>query len=179
MTGKELYKAVCALGYQTSLEFDENFYTAANIALFSLSRLVPEIKTLTLSKEKGEYDMTELTDDFGSFSPSPIHELVCGYDYRTEGHSRLVVLREGKNEHLTVEYKRKPREITLDNFEDEIDISESCADMLILLSAFYVFLDDDPDKAEIFFLRYKEQAGEVIKDRNNALFEKVINVTGW
>ena len=76
MTGKELYKAVCALGYQTSLEFDENFYTAANIALFSLSRLVPEIKTLTLSGEKGGYDMIKLTDDFGGFSPAPIRDLV-------------------------------------------------------------------------------------------------------
>ena len=179
MTGKELYKAVCALGYQTSLEFDENFYTAANIALFSLSRLVPEIKTLTLSNKKGVYDMIELTDDFGGFSPAPIRDLVCGYDYRTEGSSRIVILRDTKRSDLSVEYKRKPVEITLDNLEDEIDIAESYVDMLVLLSAFYVFLDDDPDKAEIFFLRYKEQAGEVIKDRNNALFEKVINVTGW
>ena len=48
MTGRELYKAVSALGYQTSLEFDDNFYTAANIALLSVSRLAHDKRSLTV-----------------------------------------------------------------------------------------------------------------------------------
>ncbi len=182
MTGRELYKAVAALGYQTSLEFDGNFFAAANIALCSVSRVTSEKKSVFVNINDdacGFIDMLLVTDDFDSFSSFPVKELEKGKEYTVEGSSKIVFLKKINREGVTVEYKKRPTLISYDNFDMDIDIYPALSDLLVLLTAFYVLLDDDPDKAMVYFTRYNEEAERAIRSIRSDLYESVINVTGW
>lgn len=182
MTGNELYSAVSALGYQTSLEFDDNFYTAANIAILTVSRIAPEKRYIALEKVSGsgeKYDVALLTDDFAGFTDDPIKELVRGRDYRIESGGRITFIKRLDGEDLTVEYKHQPSHLNADNMEDSIDVLPSLSDLIILLTAFYVLLDDDPDKAMLYFTRYSEQAEKAVRGKRDASYERVLNITGW
>lgn len=181
VTVNELYKAVSALGWQTSLESGENFYIAANLALSAVRGRFPSLSVLCIehSGRVGEsYDLSLLTEDFGYFTQNPIDGLVRGRDYVITGAGRIVITSSVGKRTLSVRYERTGREIEHYSREDEIDLSERYSHLLILLTAFYVWLDEEPEKAALYFTRYSEEAALLAK-REERFSDTVIDVTGW
>ena len=56
--------------------------------------------------------------------------------------------------HLT--YRKAPRPITLDDRDAEIDISEEVSSLLPMLTGAYLWLDDEPEKAQYYMNLYRE-----------------------
>lgn len=103
------------------------------------------------------YDLAKLIEDFGALQAPPLTKngealkSEEGGGYRLEsGH--LLYLSNAKSEILTLSYRRR---LTLPE-EGELPLSEEESQLLPLLIAAYVWLDDDPEKAAFYFNRFRE-----------------------
>ena len=57
---------------------------------------------------------------------------------------------------INVKYERAPREITLDDRDTEIDVSKEKLPLLPLLTAAFLWLEDDWDKSQYYLSLYKD-----------------------
>lgn len=101
------------------------------------------------------YDVRRSISDFAAFSGPA----------RTEDGRILnnVMLSDGKliikgesNQAIFIEYKRTPRKITGANDDEIIDIPSELEGLLPLLTAAFMWLDDDEEKAQYYMQLYRE-----------------------
>ncbi len=109
------------------------------------------------------YDLTKLIEDFGALHSPPVSHTEAASEegaggYRLEsGH--LLYLPNTKREILTLSYRRR---LTLPA-EGELPLTEEEAQLLPLLCAAYVWLEDDPEKATFYFSRFREGVGRLYR----------------
>ncbi|MBQ7327165.1 MAG: hypothetical protein IJW93_06815 [Clostridia bacterium] len=113
------------------------------------------------------YDLNEL-DDFLSLASPPItededYERLRG-DYDIEG-GRAILLPYSVSGCYKVLYKRRPAEIINDGTaasnESKIELDEELCSLMPVLIASYVYLDDEPEKAEYYLSLYRERAAAI------------------
>ena len=106
------------------------------------------------------YELSELADDFFGFSTLPTDEnekVIAGSHFRDD---TLFIPSDYEGEiHLT--YRRVPRAILADAPNAGIDVAPSLAHLLPLLTASYLWLDDDAGKAQFYMQMYMEGIRDV------------------
>lgn len=130
------------------------------------------------------YDMELIVSDFLRFSMPPVYRedgvpVDFNADYFIEG-SQLILPHYAPEGDYCVTYEHLPTPITPDTSDTaEIDCERELCDLLPLVCAYYVWLDDDPDKAGAFYARYTEQAA--IKASQRKIRTRMIyrSSNGW
>lgn len=141
------------------------------------------------------YDIAELTKaedgrvvfmDFANDQPVQQGSFSSGQSYRTvEDYKKqdksIILLNHFDVGEFTVWYKKYPRPIvtsTPDEYELELDYD--AADLVPLLASHYIWLDDDPQRATMYYNDFAERSGEIMGTASRppsvAEYE---NTTGW
>lgn len=116
------------------------------------------------------YDMTAYTDDFLSFVNTP-PITVFGYNIG-EYFCNATVLEfpETQNGELLVEYRKKPRTVTIEEYEENTDTVLDVAEDVVMLLPYLVthdlFLDDNPDVAVRAYGIYEAERSKYIAERS-------------
>ena len=132
------------------------------------------------------YDMKLLTDDYLAFSSPPIVEdksykrLVKGYEIESD----TLLLPYEERGAYRVAYKRKPKQIVISrdlpaNDSTEIDLDEELCTLLPILTASYIWLEDEPDRAMYYKSLYNERVSEIIAFKRSYAPTRAINTNGW
>lgn len=107
------------------------------------------------------YDLTAFVDDFVTAAALPCDgngDQITGAFYDAD--RRTLFLPEKYEGDVAVDYRRRVRPATIELFEsgeEPVDIREDIADLLPLLVASFVWLDDEPTKAQYYKALYDEQ----------------------
>ena len=152
------------------------YFTVSNLAVFEdiLSSKTPDIPEYGPHKE---LDPQDYCSDFRAFCGQPRDkegsivssvELIDGriiapFDYRGE---------------LYLTYYRSPREMSLLLPNETVDISGECAPMLPLLTAAFMWLDDDAGKAQYYMSLYRDLVANVRRYSTNKI-DTAYRVNGW
>lgn len=170
MTGKELHETVAQMGFAQTLEDGERyFYRAVNLSLSRICRLFPLFSSLSLDAREGDgVDVRERDGAFLGFPASPIlgealggrgaSLLSEGRDYLIRGSRIHFLTNVGR---VTVYYLRRPREASVDNAEEALDIEPAAESLLPLLTASYLWLDDRGELATHYLKLYQAESEEL------------------
>jgi hypothetical protein len=153
------------------------FYKISELCFFDL--LTSDGK-VTPPSEACRYDISLIAPDFLRFSADPVcTEDGTVPDFFIEGAS-LLIPRGVPDGDYNVFYEHKPEKVTLDTVDtEELDCDSDVSDLLPLITAFYLWIDDFPDKAQIFYQRYAEQASLVRDKREIRERQRFISVNNW
>jgi hypothetical protein len=132
------------------------------------------------------YDISELVTDFLALS-SPLIIESSGLTYMNQGYSvengRAILLPHDANGLYKVTYNRIPQRIddeyAASNNTAKIDLDEDLCTLLPILIASYIWLDDEPEKAQYYLMLYKERAIEIERKIYNATPVLIENTNGW
>lgn len=186
MTGKELYTTVAQMGFARTLEDNEPyFYRAANLSLSRISRRFPRVCLYSLPVLDGQrsavFDLAELVEDFAGFPREVLFgenaTAVEGRDFRIEG-SRIFLARDLTGS-FTVRYLHRPRPVTLDTADEEIDLAPYAESLLAPLVASYLWLDDRGELATHYLSLYHTEAEELSRVLNRHGGASILIQNGW
>jgi hypothetical protein len=79
---------------------------------------------------------------------------------------------------LYLTYYRSPKRLDASSMDAEIDISEECLPMLPLLTASFMWLDDDTAKAQYYMTLYRDMVANVKRYSTNKI-DTEYRVNGW
>lgn len=154
----------------------EYYFTVSNLAVFDdlISDSAADIPEYTPYKELCPEDYC---DDFRSF---------IGYPNDKNGVAeKSVKLIDGRirapfdyKGELYLTYYRIPKSITAESASAPIDISEECAPMLPLLTASFMWLDDDAAKAQYYMSLYRDLIANVRRYSTNKV-DTAYGGNGW
>lgn len=152
------------------------YFTVRNLAVFDdvISNNAVDIPEYTPFKE---LDPEDYCDDFRAFSDLPRDKngapvsavklvdgkIIAPFDYRGD---------------LYLAYYRVPKPISSDGADSKIDVSEECAPMLPLLTAAFMWLDDDAAKAQYYMSLYRDLAANLKRYSTNKI-DTEYRVNGW
>jgi hypothetical protein len=80
---------------------------------------------------------------------------------------------------VNILYKRRPEALCIDYPDAEIDIPRSTENLLPLLVASYLWLDDDPDKAQYYMQLYRDEMARLKRYIPSVIGGGYQDVTGW
>lgn len=131
------------------------------------------------------YDISKLAPDFLSLAKPPVVEsddityLNQGY---TVENGRVILLPYDKKGVYKVIYNKRPLVITsvngAVNDNTVIELDEDLCALLPLLVASYIWVDDEPEKAQYYMNLYRERAADIERRLYNATPIQ-INTNGW
>ena len=133
------------------------------------------------------YDMRTLAGDFLSFDSPPIkadNDLVTlNQGYRIEGSSTVVLPNDAEGCYKVL-YKRKPAAINFnedpaEDDERDIDLDAELCEILPLLMAAYIWLEDEPEKAAFYLNLYRERAADIELRTNIPKPAIIRSANGW
>ncbi len=153
-----------------------SFWGESGLTLLSLAVYEEALSSPPDPFGSSRYDLSALIDDFGALSSPPAKKggqrPIGGDGYRLEsGH--LLSLPNDAPATLTLTYRRR---LSLPE-EGELPLTEEESQLLPLLCAAYVWLEDDPDKAAFYFNRFREGEGRLV--RGYATAAPYNDRTGW
>ena len=153
-----VFRGFCEKG--DTLVFSGDFrYTVYGLTVYS-ERISDRIADIRIKGEELQYDMTELTDDFLAFfgtAQNRQRASACGVRY--EG--SCVYIPYGTAEQILIKYRRTPKPITGLDTDATVDIPSETEHLLPLLTAAYLWLDDDRDKAEYYMQLYQSEIASI------------------
>lgn len=154
----------------------EYYFTVSNLALFKdlVGAGVTDIPEYSPFRELRPEDYC---DDFRAFASHPTDKDGQAYDEVKLIDGRIRAPFDFRGE-LYLTYYRTPRKIDAESPNAEIDISGECAPMLPLLTASFLWLDDDPSKAQYYMSLYRDMAANTKRYSNNKL-DAAYSVNGW
>ena len=132
------------------------------------------------------YDISSLTDDFLALATPPIIEAEGGV-YLNQGYAiedgRVILLPYDKKGVYKIMYERKPQEVEYkqnlsEDKSTKIDLDEDLCALLPILVASYIWLEDEPQKAEYYLALYREGAANIISRVRNVT-PIPITTNGW
>ena len=148
------FRGFCSKG--DNITFSGDFlYTVYDLSVFS-ERVGDNISDIPIRGEPIVYDMCKLTDDFLAFS-GPIRDGKGRSIHGARFEGSLVYLPEGASGEVVISYRRAPRAITGFDTSAIIDIPTEAMALLPLLTASYLWLDDDSAKAEYYMQLYQSE----------------------
>lgn len=132
------------------------------------------------------YGMKELAADFLSFCTPPIKVEECdrmlNQEYRIEEND-VLLLPYGEDGLYRVHYKRLPKALVNigapDADETKIDLDEELCSLMPLLTAAYVWAEDEAELAQYYLTLYRERAADIEARDRNAAPVVIKNVYGW
>ena len=151
------------------LKFSGEFiYYIQNVALYEhvLSENVSDIPAFG---EYCTYNIASLVSDFLSFACPPIVDakrvegFILDKDYFVEGVGKILIP-SSIIDTFEVRYNRKIAAVPLESVEMEtitIDLDDELCAILPNLIASYVWVEDEPDKANYYLNLYREQVAEI------------------
>ncbi len=134
--------------------------------------------------ERYEYDVSSIASDFLSFCDPPLRDSdgVVAEHYDVLGSDRIILSRDYPDEY-TVFYNTRPPlyspSDTAEENNEEIPLDDDLCVLLPLLIASYVWLDDEPQKAEYYFSLYRDRASEIVSSRKNHTVASIKSSDGW
>lgn len=152
-------------------------YVVRDLAVFEkrFSSANSDIPVINGSKE---YIISDMVSDFLSLTKAPEdiygRPLAC---YSCEG-GKLILPYDYSGE-ITVYYNRQPAEIIGESENEVIDIGNECRHLLPLLTASYLWLDDDADKAQYYMALYKEGMTRINRYEPRETSNSRLDVLGW
>lgn len=160
-------------------------YYVRNVALYG-ALLSDGVDAVPPYSKYTVYDMAELTEDFLSFAYPPIADVamdrgfVLNTDYFVEGVSRLYIPSHTVGV-FDIRYNRRVGEVSAEDVREStvIDLDDDLAAVLPNLVAGYIWLDDEPTKAEYYMALYREQAAELRVAKENFAPAVYRNKNGW
>ena len=198
MRWEQLIQALVDLNDGETIENDTTIVTSANIALAHLARYIPPKGHITIEQTAGAEDIPGKVST--TFCPGYIQYLLGGMaqDFVSiigaphtpagEDVSSLIIvdnyilLPAKYVGTVVIDYRRRPENVTLDTvaYNGEIDVQPSCEDLLALIMAYYVWLEDEPTKAERFLQMFMAQVSAELSARSRSYtHERVKNINGW
>ena len=126
---------------------------------------------------KSEYDLNALFGDFLAFLEAPRTRDSAVYDAIMQ--NGTLILPFGKYDEVYLTYARMPRLISADYPDAAIDISGECQPLLALLTASYLWLDDDAEKAQYYMSIYRTQMSFIRRYNTSISANGYQDVTGW
>jgi hypothetical protein len=132
-----------------------------------------------------QYDMTKLVSDFLRFG-TPLTVIRNGAfltesNYSIIGGNRLVLPQSGFGAY-NVEYIYKPQQFKYtDDIDDDthINLDDDLCALLPLLIASYIWLDDEPEKAQYYLNLYTERSFAISNATRANSTLPFISVNGW
>lgn len=136
-----------------------------------------------------KYHIASRVSDFMSFAVPPIADaernagFVFNVDYFVDGENNLCIPASASGV-FDICYKRRPNAVSIDDLTNltdikNIDLSDELCAILPNLVASYLWVDDEPDKAQYYLSLYREQVAEIeakAKDLRPFVYR---NKTGW
>lgn len=152
-------------------------YTVAALTVYD-TRFGEDEKNIPLPKREAEYTLGELLFDYLSADamPEDSHGNVI-QNARIEGDT-LILPREYSGA-VYVRYKRMPKRLTLDLPDEKIDLAEPLCYLLPLITAAYVWLDNDEDKAAYYMNIYASEARRLGRAMRRGVDVGYKRIGGW
>ena len=172
-------------GGRIRLRFTGNYlYSVKNVAMYKYIYSDSK-KDIPAHEQFSRYDISVLVDDFLSLAAPPIQKDVYGYldkGYDVEN-GRIILLPYEARGLYKVIYNHKPQTISHkeDPFGDktELDIDEDLAALIPLLVASYIWIDDEPEKAQYYYNLYRENAIDVERRQRSYTPAEIQSINGW
>ncbi len=154
MTYKELYNDVLCLGFEKTSGREDDFLICANRSLKQLFVDIRQEKTCTIPEGTMSIDLQTVAPDLLYFVDVRFRGVPIG-DIARSG-SQLT-LPQDMGGPLTLHYHRTPASLTDDMSDDvAVDVPRSCEHLLSLLTASYLFLDDEPERSQYYLSLYRD-----------------------
>ena len=160
MTGTELKSTVASLGFRSELPDIQLFYSCANIAIAELNKLRPYTKELCVKVTGGEQlDIPSLThtDSFLQIAYTDI--IPEGYLSSQAApftvNRSVITVSPGFRGTLKIGYYSAPTPLDADTVDEQIKIDPMLTEMLPILTASYVWRDEEPEKAAEYRAEYE------------------------
>ncbi len=152
------------------------YYTVSDLTVFG-EVLGASILGIPSYTDIGVIDMTEQVPDFKCFA-SPVRddsgEVISSAVLR----DGRIILPDGFRGNVNITYCKAPSRINPDDENIAIDIPEDTRPLLPLLTAAFMWLDDDPSKAQYYMNLYREyMAG--IRRYSSTNIDTEYRVNGW
>ena len=165
MTLNELKNEVASLGFESDIDIDGLFITCANRALRMIASAVPMTETLRVYEDDlpdGNIDSTDWVrlelksrlDDFVKLISQPTDadgNTIIGAE---EDNGSLIIPRSCKLP-LLIKYQRMPKRLTAEDRDRQIDVTRQTEHLLPLLTASFLWLDDDSEKSQYYMALYQ------------------------
>ena len=90
----------------------------------------------------------------------------------------LTVPYEYKGE-IIVKYRKRAPRVSINTPDAEFDIPAELEPLVPLLTASYIWLDDDPDKAQYYMSLYRDGMSGVKLYTRRGVDTRIADVTGW
>lgn len=152
-------------------------YTVSELAVFDTVTST-DTEKIPLCDECFRIPMTGIAPDFFFFT-----ELPRGEDGAFIERARLdgdcILLPADFSGELTVTYARCPRPIDPDRPEDAIDLPPTCVQLLPLLAASYVWLEDDSERSAYYASLYRDGISRVRNECRISSSTVFRDTTGW
>ena len=160
-------------------------YYVQNVAMYE-SLISDEVSDIPAYSKYTAYDVASLANDFISFAYPPIVDakrdegFVLNRDYFVEGEGKIL-LPASINGVFEICYNRAPTPITAESIDsaETIDLSPELCAILPNLVASYIWVEDEPDKAQYYLSLYREQVAEITAQKKDMRPATYRNKTGW
>ena len=132
------------------------------------------------------YDLSKLTEDFLTLATPPMTEdedykRLSG-DYDVEG-GKVILLPYDITGCFKVLYHRRPKELIAQSnaAEDDsiIDLDEELCTLMPVLIASYIWLEDEPDRAQYYNTLYQQRAAEIVSRERNFSPVRMTSCNDW
>ncbi len=181
MTLNQLLSEVYALGFEEAEGLDESFVFSANRALKMIyTELVPSVR-IKISVSGGSektLDLRDVCDDVMLITSAPkdlsgriIQGAFC------EGY--IITLPSTFSGDAVIGYKPLPKALTVDSGDEKIDVPAFASHLLPLLTASFVFIDDDEEKADYYMTLYRHEVLKLSQRIAASYDNTYTDVTGW
>lgn len=198
MKWSQLIQSIIDLNDGETIENDTTVVSAANLALSHLARYIEPRGCIEIQQDENTADAPGKIDTnyYFSFIKYVLDGIAPDMiDYSAHPHdpfgneipnlfmigNNMMVPKtfQGK---IIVDYRRRHENVTIDTvaYDGEIDVQRGCEDMLTLLMAYYIWLEDEPEKADKFLQMFSMQVSAELSTRSRAYrIDRVKNSNGW
>lgn len=152
------------------------YFTLSNLAVFDdlISDKVADIPEYTPFRELCPKDYC---DDFRAFTSQPTDKKGQAVESVRLIDGRIYVPYNYRGE-IYLTYYRAVKPIDETAADSQIDVSEECAPMLPILTAAFLWLDDDTAKAQYYMSLYRDLVANVKRYSTNKI-DTAYRVNGW
>ena len=135
-------------------------------------------KAIPLHNEKTAISLSEKIEGFMTVTRAPEDKNGVPIDGVTVRND-ILFLPYGFSGEVNISYKRLPTTLTVDDIDSPVDIPAKYEHLLAMLTAAFVWLDEDPEKSDYYMRLYREEAASVRTRISSRIGEAFYEVTGW
>ncbi len=188
MTLNQLLSETYALGFEDNKELTESFVFAANRAIRTINFELGDDKygCINIASDAGvPVGSDEKTHNISDYIPDFLCASSPPFDAeknKIDGASILgntLILPSSRAGDIFFRYKALPDSITGDDLSAKIPLPKRCEHLCSILTAAYIWLDDEEEKATYYMQIYKEEAAKMLYTARRNTNADYHDVTGW